>query len=92
MFSRAHGDPRAEEAGSGVPEEVRPVLAALPVPRRRAAGRADARWIAEALGGRSIDNYWQTETGWPILSAHAGRRGDAEQVRQPVVPGRTATT
>ena len=31
----------AEEAGPGVPEEVRPVLAARAVPGRRAAGRAD---------------------------------------------------
>ena len=27
-----------------------------------------ARWISEALGKPIIDNYWQTETGWPILS------------------------
>jgi propionyl-CoA synthetase len=27
-----------------------------------------ARWIAESLGRPIIDNYWQTETGWPILS------------------------
>ncbi|MGC4077811.1 MAG: propionate--CoA ligase [Rubrivivax sp.] len=27
-----------------------------------------ATWIAEALGKPIIDNYWQTETGWPILS------------------------
>ena len=27
-----------------------------------------ARWIAEALGKPIIDNYWQTETGWPILT------------------------
>jgi propionyl-CoA synthetase len=26
-----------------------------------------AKWIAEALGRPIIDNYWQTETGWPIL-------------------------
>ena len=25
------------------------------------------RWIADALGKPIIDNYWQTETGWPIL-------------------------
>lgn len=32
-----------------------------------------ARWISEALGGaRIIDNYWQTETGWPIISAQHG--------------------
>jgi propionyl-CoA synthetase len=27
-----------------------------------------AQWIADALGKPIIDNYWQTETGWPILS------------------------
>ncbi len=27
-----------------------------------------AAWIAESLGRPIIDNYWQTETGWPILS------------------------
>ncbi|WP_425260115.1 propionate--CoA ligase [Rubrivivax sp. RP6-9] len=27
-----------------------------------------ATWIAGALGKPIIDNYWQTETGWPILS------------------------
>ncbi|WP_346014474.1 propionate--CoA ligase [Rubrivivax gelatinosus] len=27
-----------------------------------------ATWIAAALGKPIIDNYWQTETGWPILS------------------------
>ena len=27
-----------------------------------------AQWIADALGKPVIDNYWQTETGWPILS------------------------
>ena len=37
----AHRDPRAEEAGPGVHAAARPVVAALPVPRGRAAGRAD---------------------------------------------------
>ena len=27
-----------------------------------------ARWIADALGRPIVDNYWQTETGWPILA------------------------
>jgi propionyl-CoA synthetase len=27
-----------------------------------------AGWIAEALGVPIIDNYWQTETGWPLLT------------------------
>jgi len=31
-----------------------------------------ARWISEGLGKPIIDNYWQTETGWPILAAQPG--------------------
>ncbi len=27
-----------------------------------------AQWISDSLGRPIIDNYWQTETGWPILS------------------------
>ena len=27
-----------------------------------------AKWISESLGKPIIDNYWQTETGWPILA------------------------
>jgi propionyl-CoA synthetase len=27
-----------------------------------------AKWIAESLDRAIIDNYWQTETGWPILT------------------------
>jgi propionyl-CoA synthetase len=30
------------------------------------------RWIHEALGRPVIDHYWQTETGWPILSLAPG--------------------
>ena len=29
-------------------------------------------WIMSELGRPVIDNYWQTETGWPILSAMPG--------------------
>jgi propionyl-CoA synthetase len=29
-------------------------------------------WISEALGKPVIDHYWQTESGWPILSAVPG--------------------
>ncbi len=29
-------------------------------------------WIAEGLGKPVIDHYWQTETGWPVLSALHG--------------------
>jgi len=31
-----------------------------------------AQWIAGALGKPVIDNYWQTETGWPILTIANG--------------------
>jgi propionyl-CoA synthetase len=27
-----------------------------------------ASWIGEAIGKPIVDNYWQTESGWPILS------------------------
>jgi propionyl-CoA synthetase len=30
------------------------------------------RWITESLGRPVIDHYWQTETGWPLLSSHPG--------------------
>jgi propionyl-CoA synthetase len=29
-------------------------------------------WISEGLGKPVIDHYWQTETGWPILSSVPG--------------------
>jgi len=29
-------------------------------------------WIAEGLGKPVIDHYWQTETGWPVLTAVPG--------------------
>ncbi|CTP87882.1 Propionate-CoA ligase [Xanthomonas translucens pv. phlei] len=31
-----------------------------------------ALWIGEALGKPIIDNYWQTETGWPALTLLPG--------------------
>ncbi len=31
-----------------------------------------SNWIATELGVPIIDNYWQTETGWPILSVARG--------------------
>ena len=31
-----------------------------------------AQWISEGLGRPIVDNYWQTETGWPILSNPMG--------------------
>jgi len=29
-------------------------------------------WITQALGKPVVDHYWQTETGWPLLSAMPG--------------------
>jgi propionyl-CoA synthetase len=31
-----------------------------------------ARWIADGLGKPIVDNFWQTETGWPILAICRG--------------------
>ena len=31
-----------------------------------------ASWISEALGKPIVDNYWQTESGWPILTIANG--------------------
>ena len=31
-----------------------------------------ARWISDGLGVPIIDNYWQTESGWPILTVANG--------------------
>jgi len=31
-----------------------------------------AQWIARAIGKPVIDNYWQTESGWPILTIANG--------------------
>jgi propionyl-CoA synthetase len=46
-----------------------------------------ARWVADALGGVAIvDNYWQTETGWPILSAHPGVEDTPRKFGSPSFP------
>ena len=37
-----------------------------------------ARWIAGALGKPVVDNYWQTESGWPILALARGVDADSE--------------
>ncbi|UZW59507.1 propionate--CoA ligase [Lysobacter enzymogenes] len=31
-----------------------------------------AQWITDGIGKPIIDNYWQTETGWPVLSLMPG--------------------
>ncbi len=43
-------------------------------------------WIAEALGRPIIDNYWQTETGWPILSLCNGLQKQDSRIGSPGKP------
>ncbi|TWI08148.1 propionate--CoA ligase [Aerolutibacter ruishenii] len=31
-----------------------------------------AQWITDGIGKTIVDNYWQTETGWPVLSLMPG--------------------
>jgi propionyl-CoA synthetase len=46
-----------------------------------------AKWIGDAIGKPIIDNYWQTETGWPILSIARGVAPDAKaRLGSPGVP------
>ena len=45
-----------------------------------------ARWIADALGKPIIDNYWQTETGWPILTIANGVEKAPSKFGSPGVP------
>jgi propionyl-CoA synthetase len=42
-----------------------------------------AQWIAGALGRPIIDNYWQTETGWPILTVCNGIESAASRFGSP---------
>ncbi len=44
------------------------------------------RWFAEALGKPVIDHYWQTETGWPILSSVPGVEQTAVKFGSPSFP------
>ncbi|MFN5352386.1 MAG: propionate--CoA ligase [Burkholderiaceae bacterium] len=43
-------------------------------------------WVADALGVPIIDNYWQTETGWPILSVAKGVDDRPTRLGSPGVP------
>ncbi len=47
-----------------------------------------ARWIAAGINKPVIDNYWQTETGWPILATAngGGLEGFKPQFGSPGVP------
>ncbi|HAL40191.1 MAG TPA: propionate--CoA ligase [Polaromonas sp.] len=45
-----------------------------------------ARWISEGLNVPIIDNYWQTESGWPILTIANGVEEKASKFGSPGVP------
>jgi propionyl-CoA synthetase len=45
-----------------------------------------AKWIAGALGKPIIDNYWQTESGWPILTIANGVEKAPSKFGSPGVP------
>jgi propionyl-CoA synthetase len=45
-----------------------------------------SRWISEGLGRSIIDNYWQTETGWPILTVAHGIEEMPTRFGSPGVP------
>ena len=43
-------------------------------------------WISEGLGKPVIDHYWQTETGWPVLTAMPGVEKTAIRFGSPSFP------
>jgi propionyl-CoA synthetase len=45
-----------------------------------------ARWVAESLGSAIVDNYWQTESGWPILTACPGVEDTPRKFGSPSFP------
>ncbi len=45
-----------------------------------------AMWISDALQRPIIDNYWQTETGWPILALANGVEKAKSKFGSPGVP------
>jgi propionyl-CoA synthetase len=45
-----------------------------------------AQWISDSLGRPIIDNYWQTETGWPILGLANGIEKQASKFGSPGKP------
>lgn len=43
-------------------------------------------WISDSLGKPVVDNYWQTETGWPILAIQHGVEAMPGKLGSPGVP------
>ncbi|MFN7277306.1 MAG: propionate--CoA ligase [Betaproteobacteria bacterium] len=44
------------------------------------------RWISDLLGKPVIDHYWQTETGWPMLTAMPGVEPTPVKFGSPAFP------
>ena len=42
-----------------------------------------AQWISDGLGKPIIDNYWQTETGWPVLGLANGVQAASSRFGSP---------
>jgi len=45
-----------------------------------------AQWIADGLKKPIVDNYWQTETGWPILTVANGVQKMPSKYGSPGIP------
>jgi propionyl-CoA synthetase len=45
-----------------------------------------AHWISEGIGKPVVDNYWQTETGWPIIATPRGVEALPAKFGSPGVP------
>jgi propionyl-CoA synthetase len=45
-----------------------------------------ANWIHEAINKPVVDNYWQTETGWPILAIQSGVESMPHKFGSPGLP------
>src|SRR5438876_3767393 len=45
-----------------------------------------ARWASESLGVPIVDHYWQTESGWPILTASPGIEDTPRKFGSPSFP------
>jgi len=45
-----------------------------------------SQWISSELGVPIVDNYWQTETGWPILSVAKGIEDTPTRLGSPGLP------
>ncbi len=45
-----------------------------------------AQWITDGIGKTIIDNYWQTETGWPVLALMPGLDMKPVKIGSPGLP------